>query len=227
MLQKNIVPWGHGQFLRGSLSPSPMTQSCYVAESSGRCACIWPAIVQAHKESKLLLINTRALCNCLLFHGQWQSGRTDFPFPWYGMAIRRNKTFMVLVPIVLDLPHLKQKKKKRRRIIQFFRKFFVYHSNRWKTDVGDTQEPLLLDSGKVEGIEPPRHLGGCSLVCTRGTWGKWAGSAWGRKRKGEILLVFPKSWWQLQRWKCVKAKQNALDINWKTVNYNRCKEKYF
>lgn len=113
MLQKNIVPWGHGQFLRGSLSPSPMTQSCYVAESSGRCACIWPAIVQAHKESKLLLINTRALCNCLLFHGQWQSGRTDFPFPWYGMAIRRNKTFMVLVPIVLDLPHLKQKKKKK------------------------------------------------------------------------------------------------------------------
>lgn len=94
------------------------TQSLCAAESSGRCDCIWPATVQAHKESQLLLISKCALCNCLLFRDWWQPGRIrGFPFPWLLVIIirlleRTKPSFMVLKPVVLDLPCLKPEKKK-------------------------------------------------------------------------------------------------------------------
>lgn len=70
LLQKNrAMGPGYGQILRGSLSSSPVAPSWHAAERSTRCACIWPPIVQAHKETKLLLNNACALCNCWLFHG--------------------------------------------------------------------------------------------------------------------------------------------------------------
>lgn len=102
---------GHGKILSGSLSPSLVTQSWCAAESSLRCACICPAIVQAHKESQLLLINACALCKCLLFHDQWQPGRIGFSLSLAWLLGRTKPFFIVLDTVILDLLRLKSEKK--------------------------------------------------------------------------------------------------------------------
>lgn len=109
---------GHGEILRGSLSPSLVAQSWCAAESSGRCACICHAILQAYKESQLLLINACALCNCLLFHDQWQPGRIGFSLSLAWLLGGTKPFYIVLDTVILDLIRIKSEKKKIKQGLQ-------------------------------------------------------------------------------------------------------------